>query len=119
MKKIIGMTLGLFVIMGLSMGQVKKSSSGAEQFKAKRQIERKALVAQPGMVSSQEAGLQAVKPDPVTVFAKRGNGKKVALRLADTRPFASKENARITLDVQMDWGDGTGYQVLLDADATA
>ena len=47
MKKIIGMTLGLFVMMGLSMGQVKKSSSGAEQFKAKRQIERKALVAQP------------------------------------------------------------------------
>ena len=120
MKKIIGMTLGLFVMMGLSMGQVKKSSSGAEQFKSKKQVERSVVA--PSGLSSHDAGLQkgkSVKPDPVTVFAKRGNGKKVALRLADTRPFASKENARITLDVQMDWGDGTGYQVLLDADATA
>ena len=122
MKKLIGMTLGLFVMIGLSMGQVKNSGSSGEQFKVKKQIERKAFIAQPGLTSSQEAGLQAekpVKPEPFAVFAKRGDGKKVALKLMETRPFASKDNARITLDVYMDWGDGSGYQVLLDADATA
>ena len=45
--------------------------------------------------------------------------KSVSLKLADTRPFDSKDNARITLDVQFDYGDGTGFQVLLDSDATA
>lgn len=41
-----------------------------------------------------------------------------SIELQSVRPLANDENARITLDVQMDWGDGTGYQMLIDADAT-
>ena len=41
-----------------------------------------------------------------------------SIELQSVRPLANDENARITLDVQMDWGDGTGYRMLLDADAT-
>lgn len=41
-----------------------------------------------------------------------------SMELQSVRPLDNDENARITLDVQMDWGDGTGYQMLIDADAT-
>lgn len=41
-----------------------------------------------------------------------------SIELQSVRPLANDENARITLDVQMDWGNGTGYRMLLDADAT-
>lgn len=56
---------------------------------------------------------------------KRGvkTGKPLALSPAVKRQsaaqYASSENAKITLDVQMDWGDGSGYQLLLDADHNA
>ncbi len=48
-------------------------------------------------------------------------GKPVAhapvMKIREIGPAAVADgNARITLDVQMDWGDGTGYQLLLDAD---
>lgn len=48
-------------------------------------------------------------------------GKPVAhapvMKIREVGPAAVADgNARITLDVQMDWGDGTGYQLLLDAD---
>lgn len=41
-----------------------------------------------------------------------------SIELQSVRPLDNDENARITLDVQMDWGNGTGYRMLLDADAT-
>lgn len=48
-------------------------------------------------------------------------GKPVAhapvMKIREIGPAAVADgNARVTLDVQMDWGDGTGYQLLLDAD---
>ncbi len=41
-----------------------------------------------------------------------------SIELQSVRPLANDENARITLDVQMVWSDGSGYQMLIDADAT-
>lgn len=39
------------------------------------------------------------------------------MKIREIGPAAVADgNARITLDVQMDWGDNTGYQLLLDAD---
>ena len=51
-------------------------------------------------------------------------GKPVAhapvMKIREIGPAAVADgNARVTLDVQMDWGDGTGYQLLLDADHDA
>lgn len=39
--------------------------------------------------------------------------------LSETRPIKSADSAKITLRVEMPWPDGEGYQLLLDADATA
>ena len=47
---------------------------------------------------------------------KIGEPSKVCLRLAEVRSFSNKDNARVTLNVQMDWGDNSGYQLLLDAE---
>lgn len=44
--------------------------------------------------------------------------QKARMRV-ETRPFASKDNCKVTLDVKSTYGDGTGYQLLLDADHTA
>ena len=41
------------------------------------------------------------------------------MRLQGEAPFESDVNAKITLDVQTDYGDDTGFQLLLDADHTA
>ena len=49
----------------------------------------------------------------------QGSQRTMSIKLADVRPFDSKDKARISLDVQFDWGDGSGYQLLLDSDATA
>lgn len=38
----------------------------------------------------------------------------VVCKLVETRVFEDAEKARVTLDVQMDWNDGSGYQLLLD-----
>lgn len=38
------------------------------------------------------------------------------LKLTETRIFDNSSKAKVTLDVQMDWNDGSGYQLLLDAD---
>ena len=38
------------------------------------------------------------------------------MKLQRASSFESDVNAKVTLDVQMDWGDGTGYQLMLDAD---
>ncbi len=50
-------------------------------------------------------------------------GSPVAVKpkmvLQSVQPFADNENAKITLNVLMDWGDGSGYQVLLDSDHSA
>lgn len=47
-------------------------------------------------------------------------GSPVAVKpkmvLQSVRPFADSQNAKITLNVLIDWGDGSGYQVLLDSD---
>ncbi len=48
----------------------------------------------------------------------RAESRSPQLKLQEIRPLAEGGNARITLVVQKDWGDGTGYQILLDADAT-
>lgn len=44
---------------------------------------------------------------------------KPRMVLQGIKPFADSENAKITLTVNIDWGDGTGYQILLDSDHEA
>ncbi len=63
--------------------------------------------------------LEFKNTDPACKKASKGNARQAALKLESIRPLASKENARITLEVQIDWGDGSGYQILIDADGTA
>lgn len=43
---------------------------------------------------------------------------KAKIKLQEIKPLADNDNARITLVVKNDWGDGGGYQVLLDSNAT-
>lgn len=38
------------------------------------------------------------------------------MQLKASEPFESDVNAKITLNVQDDWGDGTGFQMIFDAD---
>ena len=38
------------------------------------------------------------------------------MQLKAAEPFESDVNAKITLNVQDDWGDGTGFQMIFDAD---
>lgn len=40
-----------------------------------------------------------------------------SLRLTETKAGKAEDKATITLEVFMDWGDGSGYLLLLDADA--
>ena len=57
-------------------------------------------------MSKIKKGGRVVEPSPV-------------MRLRAAAPFESDVNAKITLDVQADYDDGTGFQLLLDADHTA
>ena len=43
----------------------------------------------------------------------------VRIRQIGQKPAAEADKAVVTLTVEYNWGDGTGYQLLLDADATA
>ena len=113
------MALGLFVLFGLSMAQEKSTTvSVKDQFKKKQVVERTAPVHAQQMAAAEQVPGKTVKP-AITDLAKRGEGKTVALQLTDVRPFSSKVNAKVTLEVYMDWGDGSGYNLLMDADATA
>ena len=59
----------------------------------------------------------AMKHTPKTGSPVVHNDGLPQLKLMEVRPYANEETARITIYNRMDWGDGTGYQVLLDSDA--
>ena len=109
MKQILCTIAGAFLLIGLSIGQVNHS----DKFRKNAILARK---------TQDLPAKETAKPAPAASFAKHGQASRTPLlraSLAEVRPFESKENARVTLRVHIDWGDGTGYQVLLDDDATA
>lgn len=65
-------------------------------------------------LTDHQAGTQ-LTPATKKKLRSQNKGK---IKLQEIRPLANNDNARITLVVKDDWGDGGGYQVLLDADAT-
>lgn len=68
--------------------------------------------------NSNSPQLAASKPD-ARQGIRTGKAQPAKLALEKTRPFASKDNARITIKVLIEWPDEFGYQLLLDSDATA
>lgn len=56
-----------------------------------------------------QRGIHSIRtlPEPATTLNPAG------------RTIKNEQKARITLDVQMDWGDGSGYQILLDSNHNA
>lgn len=65
-------------------------------------------------LTDHQAGTQ-LTPATKKKLRSQNKGK---IKLQEIRPLADSNNARITLVVKNDWGDGGGYQVLLDPDAT-
>ena len=88
MKQIASLLLGTVMGFGFALGQTSGLNSGPVSFSLKKS-ERDFKIGEPS---------------------------KVCLRLAEVRSFSNKDNARVTLNVQMDWGDNSGYQLLLDAE---
>lgn len=65
----------------------------------------------------QKARLQKMQEQSAMLRAGKPVAHAPVMKIREVGPAAVADgNARITLDVQMDWGDGTGYQLLLDAD---
>lgn len=65
----------------------------------------------------QKARLQKMQEQSAMLRAGKPVAYAPVMKIREVGPAAVADgNARITLDVQMDWGDGTGYQLLLDAD---
>lgn len=60
-------------------------------------------------------------PETIKTHIRTGSPKAVVpkIQVKEAAPLNDSTKARITLDVQNDWGDGSGYQMLLDKDATA
>lgn len=69
------------------------------------------------MTGLQKARLQKMQEQSAMLRAGKPVAHAPVMKIREVGPAAVADgNARITLDVQMDWGDGTGYQLLLDAD---
>ena len=73
----------------------------------------------PGVLTKQQEAAKAVRSDDgkLRVVSKRvGKPMRVATMGVPTVASVADDMARITVNVESDWGDGSGYQLLLDAD---
>ena len=73
----------------------------------------------PGMLQKREKAAQALRSDDGKLRAARmrvGKPKFVAAPKAQASAPVADDMTRITVTVESDWGDGSGYQLLMDAD---
>lgn len=105
-------------------GQPPKVTANGEMLSAKAVksadvavLERQKRNADGGLTGLQKIQLEKFSKKRVGVKTGKPVYHAPVMKIREVGPAAVADgNARITLDVQMDWGDGTGYQLLLDAD---
>lgn len=138
MKKfLLFMSVGVtsLVLSAVAVGQMKKAmapygqppkvTANGEMLSAKavKSADVAVLERQKRNADGGLTGLQKIQLEKMSKIKRGGvkTGKPVyhapVMKIREIGPAAVADgNARITLDVQMDWGDNTGYQLLLDAD---
>ena len=137
MKKfLLFMSVGVtsLVLSAVAVGQMKKAmapygqppkvTANGEMLSAKAVksadvavLERQKRNADGGLTGLQKIQLEKFSKKRVGVKTGKPVYHAPVMKIREVGPAAVADgNARITLDVQMDWGDGTGYQLLLDAD---
>ena len=137
MKKfLLFMSVGVtsLVLSAVAVGQMKKAmapygqppkvTANGEMLSAKAVksadvavLERQKRNADGGLTGLQKIQLEKFSKKRVGVKTGKPVAYAPVMKIREVGPAAVADgNARITLDVQMDWGDGTGYQLLLDAD---
>ena len=137
MKKfLLFMSVGVtsLVLSAVAVGQMKKARSfygtppkvvaNGEMLSAKavRNADAAAVERQKRNAVGELTDLQKIQLEKMSKIKRGGvkTGKPVyhvpMMKLQKASSFESDVNAKVTLDVQMDWGDGTGYQLMLDAD---
>ena len=137
MKKfLLFMSVGVtsLVLSAVAVGQMKKAmapygqppkvTANGEMLSAKAVksadvavLERQKRNADGGLTGLQKIQLEKFSKKRVGVKTGKPVYHAPVMKIREIGPAAVADgNARITLDVQMDWGDGTGYQLLLDAD---
>lgn len=130
------LSVGVFalVLSAVAVGQMKKARTpygappkvvaNGEMLSAKAVksadvavLERQKRNADGGLTGLQKIQLEKFSKKRVGVKTGKPVYHAPVMKIREMGPAAVADgNARITLDVQMDWGDGTGYQLLLDAD---
>lgn len=137
MKKfLLFMSVGVtsLVLSAVAVGQMKKAmapygqppkvTANGEMLSAKAVksadvavLERQKRNADGGLTGLQKIQLEKFSKKRVGVKTGKPVYHAPVMKIREIGPAAVADgNARITLDVQMDWGDNTGYQLLLDAD---
>ncbi len=137
MKKfLLFMSVGVtsLVLSAVAVGQMKKAmapygqppkvTANGEMLSAKTVksadvavLERQKRNADGGLTGLQKIQLEKFSKKRVGVKTGKPVYHAPVMKIREIGPAAVADgNARITLDVQMDWGDNTGYQLLLDAD---
>ena len=121
------------VLSAVAVGQMKKARSfygtppkvvaNGEMLSAKavRNADAAAVERQKRNTTGELTDLQKIRLEKMSKIKREvKTGKPVyhvpMMKLQRASSFESDVNAKVTLDVQMDWGDGTGYQLMLDAD---
>lgn len=130
------LSVGVFalVLSAVAVGQMKKAmapygqppkvTANGEMLSAKAVksadvavLERQKRNADGGLTGLQKIQLEKFSKKRVGVKTGKPVYHAPVMKIREIGPAAVADgNARITLDVQMDWGDNTGYQLLLDAD---
>lgn len=136
MKKILlFMSVGVtsLVLSAVAVGQMKKAmapygqppkvTANGEMLSAKA-VKSADVAVLERQKRNADGGLTGLQKIQLEKFSKKRVGVKTGkpvyhvpmMKLQRASSFESDVNAKVTLDVQMDWGDGTGYQLMLDAD---
>lgn len=82
------------------------------------------ITGRPGLLQKlqkQQMAAKSVRSDDGKLYAglrRMGRPMRVAAVKAPAAAPVADDMARITVNVESDWGDGSGYQMLLDADCT-
>ncbi len=136
MKKfLLFMSVGVtsLVLSAVAVGQMKKAmapygqppkvTANGEMLSAKA-VKSADVAVLERQKRNADGGLTGLQKIQLEKFSKKRVGVKTGkpvyhvpmMKLQRASSFESDVNAKVTLDVQMDWGDGTGYQLMLDAD---
>ncbi len=129
------LSVGVFalVLSAVAVGQMKKAmapygqppkvTANGEMLSAKA-VKSADVAVLERQKRNADGGLTGLQKIQLEKFSKKRVGVKTGkpvyhvpmMKLQRASSFESDVNAKVTLDVQMDWGDGTGYQLMLDAD---